>query len=41
VEFRGLSKIGSNPLNILRLNVPGYEPVSAKPVPTTQFDHYE
>lgn len=41
VEFRGLSKIGSNPLDILRLNVPGYEPVSAKPVPTTQFDHYE
>ncbi|CAG9164858.1 LPS-assembly protein LptD [Cupriavidus laharis] len=41
VEFRGLSKIGSNPLDILRLNVPGYEPVTAKPVPTTQFDHYE
>jgi len=41
VEFRGLSKIGSNPLDILRLNIPGYEPVSAKPVPTTQFDHYE
>lgn len=41
VEFRGLSKIGSNPLDILRLNVPGYEPVSARPVPTTQFDHYE
>lgn len=41
VEFSGLSKIGSNPLDMLRLNVPGYEPVSAKPVPTTQFDHYE
>ncbi|MFS8976922.1 LPS-assembly protein LptD [Cupriavidus necator] len=41
VEFRGLSKIGSNPLDILRLNVPGYEPVTAQPVATTQFDHYE
>ena len=41
VEFRGLSKIGSNPLDILRLNVPGYEPVTARPVQTTQFDHYE
>ncbi|CAG2127324.1 LPS-assembly protein LptD [Cupriavidus plantarum] len=41
VEFRGLSKIGSNPLDMLRLNVPGYEPVSARPVPTSQYDHYE
>lgn len=41
VEFRGLSKIGSNPLDIMRLNVPGYEPVSAAPIPQTQFDHYE
>ncbi len=41
VEFRGLSKIGSNPLDVLRLNVPGYEPVLAKPVIPSQFDHYE
>jgi len=41
VEFRGLSKIGSNPLDMLRLNVPGYEPVTARPVPTTPYDHYE
>lgn len=41
VEFRGLSKVGSNPLNILRLNVPGYEPVTAQPVVATQLDHYE
>lgn len=41
VEFRGLSKIGSNPLDMLRLNVPGYEPVTARPVPTSQYDHYE
>lgn len=41
VEFRGLSKIGSNPLDILRLNVPGYTPAVAAPIPQTQFDHYE
>ncbi|WP_454730942.1 MULTISPECIES: LPS-assembly protein LptD [Cupriavidus] len=41
VEFRGLSKIGSNPLDILRLNVPGYEPVTASPVIPSQLDHYE
>jgi LPS-assembly protein len=41
VEFRGLSKIGSNPLDMLRLNVPGYEPVTARPVPTSPYDHYE
>lgn len=41
VEFRGLSKIGSNPLDVLRLNVPGYEPVLAKPVIPSQLDHYE
>lgn len=41
VEFRGLSKIGSNPLDILRLNVPGYEPATPAPIPQTQFDHYE
>ncbi|MGO4332679.1 LPS-assembly protein LptD [Cupriavidus sp. 2TAF22] len=41
VEFRGLSKIGSNPLDVLRLNVPGYEPVTANPVIPSQLDHYE
>ncbi|WP_244786697.1 LPS-assembly protein LptD [Cupriavidus pauculus] len=41
VEFRGLSKVGSNPLDMLRLNVPGYEPVTARPVPTSPYDHYE
>lgn len=41
VEFRGLSKIGSNPLDILRLNVPGYEPAAAAPIPQTQFDQYQ
>ncbi|MFC4432107.1 LPS-assembly protein LptD [Cupriavidus respiraculi] len=41
VEFRGLSKIGSNPLDVLRLNVPGYEPVSAAPIIPSKFDHYE
>ncbi len=41
VEFRGLSKIGSNPLDVLRLNVPGYEPVVARPVIPSQLDHYE
>ena len=41
LEFRGLSRIGSNPLEILRLNVPGYTPVLASPVPPSRFDHYE
>ncbi|RZT43098.1 LPS-assembly protein [Cupriavidus agavae] len=41
VEFRGLSKVGSNPLNMLRLNVPGYEPATARPVPASPYDHYE
>jgi LPS-assembly protein len=28
LELNGLSKLGSNPLEVLRLNVPGYQPVN-------------
>ena len=41
VELRGLSKIGTNPLDLLRLNVPGYQPVPVQAVQPSQLDHYE
>ena len=28
LELKGLSSIGSNPLNALRKSIPGYEPLS-------------
>jgi LPS-assembly protein len=40
LEFNGLSKFGSNPLDILRQNIAGYQKINA--LPQTQFneDYY-
>ncbi len=41
IEFKGFSKIGNNPIDVIKLNVPGYEPVTAKPVAPSVLDQYE
>jgi LPS-assembly protein len=40
IEFSGLSKIGSNPLEILRQNVAGYQRLNALPQSQLQSDYY-
>lgn len=41
IEFKGLSKVGNNPIDVIRLNVPGYQPVTAQPVTPSVLDQYE
>jgi LPS-assembly protein len=41
IEFKGLSKVGNNPIDVIRLNVPGYQPVSAQPITPSVLDQYE
>ncbi len=41
LEFKGLTGVGNNPIDIMRLNIPGYVPVSQKPLPLTRFETYE
>ena len=40
IEFSGLSKLGSNPLEILRQNVAGYQRLNALPQSQVQSDYY-
>jgi LPS-assembly protein len=40
LEFSGLSRIGSNPLQILRQNVAGYQQINALPQSQLQDDYY-
>ncbi|MCW5623621.1 MAG: LPS-assembly protein LptD [Burkholderiales bacterium] len=40
LEFTGLSRLGSNPLEILRQNVFGYQPMNALPQTTFNEDSY-
>lgn len=40
IEFNGLSRIGSNPLEILRQNVVGYQRLNALPQSNMQEDYY-
>jgi LPS-assembly protein len=41
-EFDGFSRIGSNPLEALRRNVPGYTPLNRRPDPNRPtFDYFE
>jgi LPS-assembly protein len=40
VEFRGFASAGSNPVDIMRLNVPGYMPTS-KPIPPSIYENYQ
>ncbi len=40
IEFRGFGTAGSNPVDIMRLNVPGYMPTS-KPIPPSPYENYQ
>ncbi|WP_114690142.1 LPS-assembly protein LptD [Polynucleobacter necessarius] len=40
VEFRGFGSAGSNPVDIMKLNVPGYMPTS-KPIPPSIYENYQ
>jgi LPS-assembly protein len=41
IDFKGFSGIGSNPINLIRFNIPGYEPISHNPAPISPFESYE
>jgi LPS-assembly protein len=40
VEFKGFGSAGSNPVDIMKLNVPGYMPTS-KPIPPSIYENYQ
>ena len=40
IEFRGFGSAGSNPVDIMKLNVPGYMPTS-KPIPPSTYENYQ
>ena len=40
VEFRGLGVAGDNPVDLMKLNVPGYLP-TPKPLPISNFEKYQ
>jgi LPS-assembly protein len=40
IEFRGFASAGSNPVDIMKLNVPGYMPTS-KPIPPSIYENYQ
>jgi LPS-assembly protein len=40
IEVRGFGSAGSNPVDIMRLNVPGYMPTS-KPIPPSTYENYQ
>jgi LPS-assembly protein len=40
LEFRGFASVGNNPVDVMRLNVPGYQPV-AKPLPPSPYENYQ
>jgi LPS-assembly protein len=39
-EFRGFGAAGSNPVDIMRLNVPGYMPTT-KTIPPSIYENYQ
>ncbi len=41
LELTGLGSVGSNPLEELRRNIPGYQAATAKPGQTGLYDYYE
>jgi LPS-assembly protein len=41
LDFKGFSSFGSNPINLIRFNIPGYEPVNSNPAPISPFESYE
>ena len=40
VEFRGLGVAGDNPVDLMKLNVPGYMP-TPKPLPASTYENYQ
>jgi LPS-assembly protein len=40
IEFRGFASAGGNPVDIMKLNVPGYMPTS-KPIPPSIYENYQ
>lgn len=40
IEFRGFASAGSNPVDIMKLNVPGYLPTS-EPIPPSIYENYQ
>lgn len=38
IEFKGLSKVGASAGNIFKLKIPGYTPLSSRPVGATLYD---
>ena len=40
VEFRGLGVAGDNPVDLMKLNVPGYLP-TPKPLPASTYENYQ
>lgn len=40
LEFRGFGSAGGNPVDIMKLNVPGYMPTS-KPIPPSIYENYQ
>ena len=40
LEFRGFGSAGSSPVDIMKLNVPGYMPTS-KPIPPSIYENYQ
>lgn len=41
LELTGLGSVGTNPIEELRRNIPGYRPASAQPIRTGLYDYYE
>lgn len=41
LEFKGLTGVGKNPIDIIRLNIPGYVPTNQKPLPLSRFENYD
>jgi LPS-assembly protein len=40
IEFRGFGSAGSNPVDIMKFNVPGYMP-NSKPIPPSIYENYQ
>ena len=41
IDFKGFSGFGNNSIDLIRFNIPGYEPVSPNPAPISPFESYE
>jgi LPS-assembly protein len=40
LEFRGFGSVGKDPIDLMQLNVPGYQPV-VKPLPPSPYENYQ